>query len=65
MQNKLLSLLHGYERAERIVNGIHHCHSEHLFLLNVRVAPPKISPTPSTGATPGRQSNYSSLDTPA
>src|SRR6218665_1892890 len=40
----------------------HHCHSEHLFLLNVRVAPPTISRIPTTGATPGRQSNYSSLD---
>src|SRR6218665_1577098 len=40
----------------------HHCHSEHLFLLNVRVATPTISRTPTTGATPGRQSNYSSLD---
>jgi len=40
----------------------HHCHSEHLFLLNVRVAPPTVSRTPTTGATPGRQTNYSSLD---
>src|SRR6218665_92737 len=35
----------------------HHCHSEHLFLLNVRVAPPTVSRTPTTGPTPGRQSN--------
>src|SRR6218665_1601875 len=35
-------------------------HSKHLLLLNVRVAPPTISRPPTT---PGRQSNYSSLDT--
>src|SRR6218665_1172719 len=41
----------------------HHCHSKHLLLLNIRVAPPTISRTPTTGTTPGRQSNCSSLDT--
>src|SRR6218665_1890438 len=36
----------------------HHCHSKHLLLLNIRVAPPTISRTPTTGAASGRQNNY-------